>query len=95
MVTNSANASRGLDRPVIRLILTPDPGELAILVRYNHSGVPQARHPGADDENGCALLLVDALGDRSKMVALSRSRGQYRTRNPGSGETASAAAVLT
>jgi anti-sigma regulatory factor (Ser/Thr protein kinase) len=63
LVTNSVNASTGLDRPFIRLILTLDRGDLVILVRDNHPGAPQARHPGADDESGRGLLLAQALSD--------------------------------
>jgi anti-sigma regulatory factor (Ser/Thr protein kinase) len=65
LVTNSVNASRGPDRPVIRLILTSAQGELAVLVCDNHPGAPQALHPGADDESGRGLLLVQTLSARS------------------------------
>ena len=65
LTANSVNASRGLDEAAIRLILTFDQGELAILVRDEHPGAPQARHPGADDEAGRGLVLVEALSDRS------------------------------
>jgi anti-sigma regulatory factor (Ser/Thr protein kinase) len=64
LVANSVNASRGLDRPFIRLILILDRGELVILVRDSHPGAPQARHPGADDESGRGLVLVEAVSDR-------------------------------
>jgi anti-sigma regulatory factor (Ser/Thr protein kinase) len=64
LVTNSVNASRGLERPFIRLILTLDRGEMAILVRDDHPGAPQARRPGADDESGRGLLLAEVLSDR-------------------------------
>jgi len=64
LVTNSVNACVGLDQAAIRLILTLDQGELAVLVRDDHPGAPQARHPGADDESGRGLLLTQALSDR-------------------------------
>ena len=52
LVTNSLNACAGLDLAAIRLVLTLDQGELAILVRDSHPGVPLATQPGADDESG-------------------------------------------
>ena len=64
LVTNALKASRALGRPAIRLILSLDQGELAILVRDDHPGAPQARHPGEDDESGRGLLLAQALSDR-------------------------------
>ena len=64
LVTNSLNACAGLDLAAIRLVLTLDKGELAILVRDNHPGVPLAVQPGADDESGRGLLIVEHLSDR-------------------------------
>ena len=64
LVTNSLNACAGLDLAAIRLVLTLDQGELAILVRDNHPGVPLAVQPGADDESGRGLLIVEQLSDR-------------------------------
>jgi anti-sigma regulatory factor (Ser/Thr protein kinase) len=64
LVTNSLNASAGLDLAAIRLVLTLDKGELAILVRDNHPGVPLTVRPGADDESGRGLLIVEQLSDR-------------------------------
>jgi hypothetical protein len=64
LVTNSLNACAGLDLAAIRLVLTLDKGELAILVRDNHPGVPLAVRPGADDESGRGLLIVEQLSDR-------------------------------
>jgi anti-sigma regulatory factor (Ser/Thr protein kinase) len=64
LVTNSVNACVGLDQAGIRLVLTLDLGELAILVRDNHPGVPLAAQPGADDESGRGLLIVEHLSDR-------------------------------
>ena len=64
LVTNSVNACVGLDEAGIRLVLTLDRGELAILVRDNHPGVPLAVQPGADDESGRGLLIVENLSDR-------------------------------
>jgi anti-sigma regulatory factor (Ser/Thr protein kinase) len=64
LVTNSLNACAGLDQAAIRLVLILDQGELAILVRDNHPGVPLAVQPGADDEGGRGLLIVEYLSDR-------------------------------
>jgi anti-sigma regulatory factor (Ser/Thr protein kinase) len=64
LVTNSLNACVGLDQAAIRLVLTLDWGELAILVRDDHPGVPLAVQPGADDEGGRGLLIVEHLSDR-------------------------------
>jgi anti-sigma regulatory factor (Ser/Thr protein kinase) len=64
LVTNSLNACAGLDLAAIRLVLTLDQGELAILVRDSHPGVPLAVQPGADDESGRGLLIVEQLSDR-------------------------------
>jgi anti-sigma regulatory factor (Ser/Thr protein kinase) len=76
LVTNSVNASRALGRPVIRLILTLDRGELAILVRDDHPGAPRTRHPGADEENGRGLLLAEALSDRFGWYPLEQGPGK-------------------
>jgi anti-sigma regulatory factor (Ser/Thr protein kinase) len=65
LVTNSVNACAGLDWAAIRLVLTLDKGELAILVRDSHPGVPLAVQPGADDEGGRGLLIVEHLSDWS------------------------------
>ena len=64
LVTNSVNDCVGLDQAAIRLVLTLDRGELAILVRDDHPGVPMAAQPGADDESGRGLLIVEHLSDR-------------------------------
>jgi anti-sigma regulatory factor (Ser/Thr protein kinase) len=64
LVTNSLNACAGPGQAAIRLVLTLDKGELAILVRDNHPGVPLAVQPGADDEGGRGLLIVEQLSDR-------------------------------
>jgi len=64
LVTNSVIACAGLDQAGIRLVLTLDKGELAILVRDCHPGVPLAVQPGADDEGGRGLLIVEHLSDR-------------------------------
>jgi anti-sigma regulatory factor (Ser/Thr protein kinase) len=64
LVTNSLEACVGLDLAAIRLVLTLDKGELAILVRDSHPGVPLAVQPGADDESGRGLLIVEQLSDR-------------------------------
>jgi anti-sigma regulatory factor (Ser/Thr protein kinase) len=60
LVTNSVNAGGG----GIRLVLTLGRGELAVLVRDGHPGAPLAGQPGADDESGRGLLIVEALSDR-------------------------------
>jgi len=64
LVTNSLKASAGLDLAAIRLVLTLDKGELAILVRDSNPGVPLAVQPGPDDESGRGLLIVEQLSDR-------------------------------
>jgi hypothetical protein len=64
LVTTSLKACAGLDLAAIRLVLTLDKGELAILVRDNHPGVPLAVQAGADDESGGGLLIVEQLSDR-------------------------------
>jgi anti-sigma regulatory factor (Ser/Thr protein kinase) len=64
LVTNSLNACAGLGQAAIRLVLALDKGELAILVRDDHPGVPLAVQPGADDEGGRGLLIVEHLSDR-------------------------------
>lgn len=64
LVTNSVNACAGLDQAAIRLVLTLGRGELAILVRDEHPDVPMAAQPGADDEGGRGLLIVEHLSDR-------------------------------
>jgi anti-sigma regulatory factor (Ser/Thr protein kinase) len=64
LVTNSLQACAGLDLAGIRLVLTLDRGELAILVRDSHPGVPLAVQPGAGDESGRGLLIVEQLSDR-------------------------------
>ena len=64
LVTNSVDACVGLDRAGIRLVLTLNKGELAILVRDNHPGVPLAVQPGAEDEGGRGLLIVEHFSDR-------------------------------
>jgi anti-sigma regulatory factor (Ser/Thr protein kinase) len=74
LVTNSVNACAGLDRAVIRLVLTIDQGELAVLVRDDHPGVPVAAQPGADDEGGRGLLIVEHLSDRCGWYPLEGAR---------------------
>jgi anti-sigma regulatory factor (Ser/Thr protein kinase) len=76
LVANSVKASRALDRPAIRLVLTFDLGELAILVRDDHPGAPQARHPDADAESGRGLLVVENLSARSGWYPLKDGPGK-------------------
>ncbi len=64
LVSNSVNASVGADRAGIRLIVTLKRDELAILVRDDHPGVPLAAQPGAEDEGGRGLMIVENLSDR-------------------------------
>jgi anti-sigma regulatory factor (Ser/Thr protein kinase) len=70
LVTNSVTHSAGPGGTVIRLILTLDQGELAILVRDDHPGVPMAGQPGEDDEGGRGLLIVEQLSDRCGWYSL-------------------------
>lgn len=65
LTSNAVLASRREGRSFIRLIVTLDEGELAILVRDYCSGAPQPRDAGADDEDGRGLLLVQAMSSRS------------------------------
>ena len=65
LTTNAVLASRREGRPCIRLVLTLDEGELAILVRDYCSGSPQPRDAGTDDEDGRGLLLVQAMSSRT------------------------------
>jgi anti-sigma regulatory factor (Ser/Thr protein kinase) len=64
LVTNAVNACTGLDQAGIRLVLTLNRGELAVLVRDNHPGAPVAIQAGAEDEGGRGLLIVEHLSDR-------------------------------
>jgi anti-sigma regulatory factor (Ser/Thr protein kinase) len=64
-VTNSVNACRGSNQAVIRVTLTFNRDELAILVRDDHPGFPLPGTPGEDDESGRGLLLARNLSDRS------------------------------
>ena len=57
-------SSRQEGQPFIRLILTRDQGELAILVRDFCPGAPQRGNAGVDDENGRGLFLVQSMSDR-------------------------------
>jgi anti-sigma regulatory factor (Ser/Thr protein kinase) len=74
LVTNSLNACAGLDKAAIRLILTLDQGELAVLVRDDHPGAPMAAQPGADDEGGRGLLIVETLSDRCGWYLLENGK---------------------
>jgi len=65
LTTNAMLASRRESRPCIRLILTLDEGELAVLVRDYCAGSPQPRDAGTYDEDGRGLLLVEALSSRT------------------------------
>jgi anti-sigma regulatory factor (Ser/Thr protein kinase) len=65
LVTNAVLASRTLDRPAIWLALASDRQQLVILVRDYDPAAPAPRHPGADDESGRGLMLVEAISDQS------------------------------
>ncbi len=65
LTTNAVLTSRREGWPFIRLILTLDQGELAILVRDFCPGTPQPRDAGDQDENGRGLFLVQAMSGRS------------------------------
>jgi len=62
--TNAILVSRPLARPVIRLTLTRDEGDLAIFVRDYCRGTPRPATAGDEDENGRGLLLVEAMSSR-------------------------------
>ena len=74
LVTNSVNACADLDQAVIRVVLTLDQGELAVLVRDDHPGAPMAAQPGADDEGGRGLLIVEHLSDRCGWYPLGNGK---------------------
>jgi len=74
LVTNSVNHSPGQDGAVIRLVLSLDQGELAILVRDDNPGVPVAGQPGEDDEAGRGLLIVEQLSDRCGWYPLENAK---------------------
>jgi anti-sigma regulatory factor (Ser/Thr protein kinase) len=65
LTTNAVRTSRRIGQPSIRVTLTLDQGEVAILVRDYCPGIPQPGNTGADDEGGRGLLLVQAMSDRS------------------------------
>ncbi len=65
LTTNAMLTSRREGRPFIRLALTLDQGELAILVGDFCHGTPQPGNAGADDENGRGLFLVQAMSGGS------------------------------
>ena len=71
LTTNAVLASRKEGRPFIRLILTLDEGELAILVRDYCASSLHPRDAGADDEDGRGLLLVHAMSGRSGWYPVS------------------------
>lgn len=64
LATNAVHISRQEGQPFIRLILTLDQGELAILVRDFCPGTPQPGNAGVDEENGRGLFLVQSMSDR-------------------------------
>jgi anti-sigma regulatory factor (Ser/Thr protein kinase) len=64
LVTNSVSACTGPERAAIRLVLTQDQGELAVLVRDDAPSAPVAAQPGVEDESGRGLLIVEHLSDR-------------------------------
>jgi anti-sigma regulatory factor (Ser/Thr protein kinase) len=65
LVTNAMLTSRRHGRPFIRLILTHDQRELAILVRDYCPGIPHAGNPAEEDESGRGLFLVQSMSSRS------------------------------
>jgi anti-sigma regulatory factor (Ser/Thr protein kinase) len=65
LATNAVLASRRAGRPFIRLTLTLDRGEFAILIRDFCPGAPRPGKAGTDDENGRGLFLVQAISSRS------------------------------
>jgi anti-sigma regulatory factor (Ser/Thr protein kinase) len=76
LTTNAVLASRREGCPFIRLILTLDKGELAILVRDYCSGSPQTRDAGAGP-----------AGIRPTTVPSARSSGPSPARNERAGPT--------
>lgn len=74
LVTNAVSACAGGDRAVIRLVLTLDQGELAVMVRDDHPGAPAAWQSDADDEGGRGLLIVEYLSERGGWYPLEGAR---------------------
>ena len=74
LVTNSVDATAASAGAVIRLVLTLDQGELAILVRDDAPGRPVPAQPGDDDERGRGLLMVEQLSDRCGWYPLESAR---------------------
>jgi anti-sigma regulatory factor (Ser/Thr protein kinase) len=74
LVTNSVSACTGPDRAAIRLVLTLDQGELAVLVRDDDPRAPVAAQPGVEDESGRGLLIVEHLSDRCGWFPLQGAR---------------------
>ena len=74
LVTNSVSACTRPDRAAIRLILTLDQGELAVLVRDDDPSAPVAAQPGVEDESGRGLLIVEHLSDRCGWYPLQGAR---------------------
>jgi anti-sigma regulatory factor (Ser/Thr protein kinase) len=74
LVTNSVSACTGPDRAAIRLVLTLDQGELAVLVRDDDPSAPVAAQPGVEDESGRGLLIVQHLTDRCGWYPLQGTR---------------------
>jgi hypothetical protein len=68
------SACTGPDRVAIRLVLTLDQGELAVLVRDDDPSAPVAAQPGADDESGRGLLIVEHVSDRCGWYPLEGAR---------------------
>jgi anti-sigma regulatory factor (Ser/Thr protein kinase) len=65
LTTNAVLASRRLDRPFMRVILTLRQGELAISVHDCCPSAPEPRNAGDEHEDGRGLLLVEAVSSRS------------------------------
>ena len=74
LVTNSVSACAGPGGAVVRLVLILDQGELAVLVRDDDPSAPVAAQPGADDESGRGLLIVEQLSDRCGWYPLEGAR---------------------
>lgn len=65
LVTNALRAPAPSDRQVgVRIALSSTDGLLRLEVSDAGSGRPEVRHPGAEDERGRGLRLVDELSHR-------------------------------
>jgi anti-sigma regulatory factor (Ser/Thr protein kinase) len=61
LVTNAIQASAGLPRPVVRLWLVAERGNIVIRVWDGSTDMPARRNAAPDSEHGRGLMLVESL----------------------------------